>query len=89
MRIEHHLGSSFTLEDRCGIRQWGGLRTRTYYCIGWTARDADAAVFREMHLPGNRVMRVMDKSVHQAALASACEKLLELGRKSGKKEPAL
>jgi hypothetical protein len=67
----------------------GRSQKRKYYCIGWTARDADAGVFREMHLPGNRVMRVMDKSVHQAALASACDKLLELGRKSGKKESAL
>ena len=67
----------------------GRSQKRTYYCIGWTARDADAGAFREIHLPGNRVMRVMDRSVHQAALASACEKLLELGRKSGKKEPAL
>jgi hypothetical protein len=67
----------------------GKARNGRYYCIGWTARDADAGVFFEMHLPGNRVARVMDRSVHQAALASACEKLLELGRKSGKKEPAL
>ncbi len=62
---------------------------RIYYSIGWTALDADAGVFREMYLPSNRVMRVMERSVHQAALASAREKLLELERKSGQKEPAL
>jgi hypothetical protein len=30
------------------------------------------------------MMRVMDSRVHQAALESAGEKLVELGRKSGK-----
>jgi len=31
------------------------------------------------------MIRVMDRQVHQAALESAGEQLVELGRKSGKK----
>jgi hypothetical protein len=59
-------------------------RKRAYYCVGWTARDPQAGVFREVVLPGISVMRVMDKAVHQAALECAGKKLVELERGSGK-----
>jgi hypothetical protein len=62
-------------------------RNRIYHSVGWTAPDLEAGVFRNVALPGGSVMRVMDKSVHQAALESAGEKLRELARRSGKKEP--
>jgi hypothetical protein len=62
---------------------------KTYHCVGWTVRDSEAGVFRNVALPGSGVMRVMDKRVYQAALESAGQKLRELGRRSGKKEPAL
>ena len=58
-------------------------RKRTYYCIGWTARDPGADVFREVALPGVSVMRVMDQAVHQAALERVGEKLVELKRRAG------
>jgi hypothetical protein len=58
--------------------------TKTYHCVGWTARDPSSGVFRNVPLPGKCMMRVMDSRVHQAALESAGEKLVELGRKSGK-----
>jgi hypothetical protein len=51
---------------------------RTYYCIGWTARDPEAGAFRDVVLPGNSVIRVMDKAVHQAALERAGDRLVEL-----------
>jgi len=56
-------------------------RKRTYYCIGSTARDPGADVFREVALPGVSVMRVMDRAVHQAALERVGEKLVELKRR--------
>jgi hypothetical protein len=62
---------------------------KTYYCVGWTVRDSEVGVFRNVALPGGGVMRLMDKGVYQAALESAAQKLRELGRRSGKKEPAL
>ena len=61
---------------------------KRYYCIGWTTRDPEAGMFRDVALPGNGMMRLMDKGVHQAALESAGEKLRELGQRSGKNEPA-
>jgi hypothetical protein len=61
------------------------LGIKTYHCIGWTPRDPETRVFRNVALPGRGVMRLMDKGVHQAALESATQKLRELGRKSGKK----
>ena len=59
--------------------------TKTYHCVGWAAREANLGVFRNVPLPGKCMMRVMDRRVHQAALGIAGEKLLELGRRSGKK----
>jgi hypothetical protein len=59
---------------------------KTYHCIGWTIRDPEVGVFRNVDLPGGGVMRLMDKGVHQAALESAGQKLRELGRRSGKNE---
>ena len=56
-------------------------RKRTYDCIGWTDRYPGADVFREVALPGVRVMRVMDRAVHQAALEHVGEKLVELKRR--------
>ena len=58
-------------------------RKRTYYCIGSTARDPGADVFREVALPGVSVMRVVDRAVHQAALERVGEKLVELKRRGG------
>jgi hypothetical protein len=57
---------------------------RTYYCIGWTARDPKVGAFREVALPGASVMRVMDKAMHQAALERAGEKLIELERRAAR-----
>lgn len=57
---------------------------KTYYCLGWIARGRDEGVFWDVDLPGGTVMRVMDKGVHQAALESAGEKLVELLRRSGR-----
>jgi hypothetical protein len=76
-------------DHNAGLRQWEGLRKGRTIASGGPLAMLTLAHFARCTLPGNRVMRVMDRSVHQAALASACEKLLELGRKSGKKEPAL
>jgi hypothetical protein len=64
-------------------------RKETYHCVGWTNGDLEAGVFRNMVLPGSDVMRLLDEGVHRAALESAGHKLRELGRRSGKKEPAL
>ena len=61
---------------------------KTYHCVGWTVRESEAGVFRNVALPGSGVMRLMDKGVYQAALESAGQKLRELGRRSGQKEPA-
>ena len=61
---------------------------KTYHRVGWTVRDSEAGVFRNVALPGNGVMRLMHKGVYQAALESAGQKLRELGRRSGQKEPA-
>lgn len=60
-----------------------------YHCVGWTNGDPEAGVFRNVALPGSVVMRLLDKGVHRAALESAGQKLRELERRSGKKEPAL
>jgi hypothetical protein len=62
---------------------------KTYHCVGWTIRDFEAGVFRNVVLPGGAVMRLLDKGVYQAALESADHKLRELLRRSGKKEPSL
>jgi hypothetical protein len=64
-------------------------RKETHHCVGWTNGDPEAGVFRNVALPGSVVMRLLDKGVHRAALESAGQKLRELGRRSGKKEPAL
>jgi hypothetical protein len=65
------------------------LRKKTYYCVGWTARDAEAAVIQSVVLPGSGVMRVLDKRVHQAALENVGQKLRELDRRSGKVRKSL
>jgi hypothetical protein len=57
---------------------------KTYYCLGWVARGREAGVFRDVDLPDGSMMRLMDKGVHQAALESAGEKLVELWRRSGR-----
>ena len=62
---------------------------KIYHCVGWTVRESEAGVFRNVALPGSGVMRLMDKGVYQAALESAGQKLRELGRKSGEKEPSV
>ena len=59
-------------------------RKKPYYCLGWIARGRDEGVFRDVDLPDGSMMRVMDKGVHQAALESAGEKLVELSRRSGR-----
>jgi hypothetical protein len=46
-------------------------------------------VFKGLPLPGGEVVRVMDKSVHMAALESAGRKLKELLHKSGRQQPGL
>ncbi len=61
------------------------LRKKAYHCIGWSARDFEAGIFRVVRLPDRSTMRVMDKGVHLAALESAGEKLVELERRSGRK----
>jgi hypothetical protein len=61
------------------------LPKKTYYCLGWIARGRDEGVFRDVDLPDGSIMRVLDKGVHQAALESAGEKLIELWRRSGRK----
>jgi len=59
-------------------------RKKTYYCLGWIDRGRDEGVFRDVDLPDGSTMRVMDKGVHQAALESTGEKLVELWRRSGR-----
>jgi hypothetical protein len=59
-------------------------RKKTYYCLGWIARGRDEGVFRDVDLPDGSMMRLMDRGVHQAALESAGEKLVELSRRSGR-----
>jgi hypothetical protein len=65
------------------------LRKTTYYCVGWTARDPEAAVIQSVLLPRSGIMRVLDKGVHQAALESVGRKLRELDRRSGKVRKSL
>jgi len=61
---------------------------KIYHCVGRTVRYSEAGVFRNVALPGSGVMRLMEKGVYKAAIESAGQKLRELGRRSGKKEPA-
>ena len=65
------------------------LRKKTYYCVGWTARDPGAAVIQSVVLPGSGVMRILDKGAHQAALENVGQKLRELDRRSGKVRKSL
>jgi hypothetical protein len=60
------------------------LPKRTYYCVGWTARDPKVGAFREVALPGGSIMRVMDKGVHQAALERVGERLVEIERQAAR-----
>ena len=59
---------------------------KTYHAVGWTLRDSESGVFRDVTLPGGDMIRVMDRGVYQAALESAGQRLRELARRSGKKE---
>jgi len=81
------------LEDllaREGIMRWFIRRPRreAYRCVGWTNGDPEASVFRNVALPGNVVMRLLDEGVHRAALESTGQKLRELRRRSGNKAAA-
>ena len=70
---------------------WRGRshRKESYHLVGWITREAKSGVFRGLSLPGSGVVRVMDKSVHMAALENAGRKLKELRHKSGTREPSL
>jgi hypothetical protein len=65
------------------------LDKRTYYFVGWPIHDFEPGVFRNVVLPGGAVMRLLHKGVYQSALETADDKLRELGRRSGEKEPSL
>ncbi len=57
-------------------------RRRAYYCVGWTTPEE--GVFQDVILPGGGIMRVLSKSVHEAALERAGAKLIQLERQSGR-----
>jgi hypothetical protein len=55
---------------------------KTYYSVGWTDHGSKSGVFWDVSVPGGG-LRVMNKSVHQAALESVGKKLRELSHGSG------
>ncbi len=70
--------------------RWSRSRSGgSQYAVGWITRKARSGVFKGLPLPGGEVVRVMDKSVHMAALESAGRKLKELLYKSGRQQPGL
>jgi hypothetical protein len=67
----------------------GGEKKQVHHSVMWLPRGAKPGMFSNLPLPGGGMMRVLDKSLHLAALGFAGRKLLELRHKSGKRQPGL